>query len=322
MARLRIGTWNLENLFKPAPDSGAPTDTTAYDAKLAALSSTITALQPHVMAVQEVGDPEALDDLAARLPGTWHTATAPPDDRGIRCGVLSRLKILESEPFSDFPTGLGPVQVNDAGKSLTAIGRPGLRVRVPWSTHLDAAGHGRLLDVVSVHLKSKLLTFPGGRFAPLDEDERARFAVYALHRRAAEAAGVRAFTTALLAGHGDQRRVIVAGDLNDEANAATTQILLGPPGSEIGTGGFDHPDHGDLQRLWNVTALIPEKERYSRVYRTRHELIDHLMVSRALLDDVRTVLAGGPAPSVDDDPRDRVDAPGSDHRPVLASFAI
>ena len=75
-------------------------------------------------------------------------------------------------------------------------------------------------------------------------------------------------------------------------------ILLGPPGSEIGTGGFDHPDHGDLQRLWNVTALIPEKERYSRVYRTRHELIDHLMVSRALLDDVRTVAAGGPAPSV------------------------
>ena len=322
MARLRIGTWNLENLFRPGTDAGAPTDRTAYDAKLAALASTITALQPHVLAVQEVGDPAALDDLAALLPGTWHTATAAPDERHIRCGVLSRLRILETEPFSAFPTGLGPVQVNDAGKTLTAIGRPGLRVRVPWSTRLDAAGRGRLLDVVSVHLKSKLLSFPGGRFAPRDEDERARYAVYALHRRAAEAAGVRAFTTALLANEGDQHRVLVAGDLNDEAAAATTQILLGPPGSEIGTDGFDRPDRGDLQRLWNLAELIPEKERYSRVYRTRHELIDHVMVSRALLEDVRTVSAGGPAPSIDDDPRDRVDEPGSDHRPVVASFAV
>jgi hypothetical protein len=31
--------------------------------------------------------------------------------------------------------------------------------------------------------------------------------------------------------------------------AATTQILSGLPGSEIGTNGFDQPDRGDGQRL-------------------------------------------------------------------------
>lgn len=41
----------------------------------------------------------------------------------------------------------------------------------------------------------------------------------------------------------------MAGDLNDEPDAATTQLLQGPPGSEIGTVGFDHPDGGDVQRL-------------------------------------------------------------------------
>jgi hypothetical protein len=38
---------------------------------------------------------------------------------------------------------------------------------------------------------------------------------------------------------------VVPGDLNDEPTAATTQILQGPPGSEIGTFGYERPDRGD-----------------------------------------------------------------------------
>ena len=47
------------------------------------------------------------------------------------------------------------------------------------------------MRLVTTHLKSKLLTFPGGRFNPHDETERARYATYALDRRAAEAATLR-----------------------------------------------------------------------------------------------------------------------------------
>jgi hypothetical protein len=61
----------------------------------------------------------------------------------------------------------------------------------------------------------------------------------------------------------------VLGDLNDEVKAATTQILNGPPGSEIGTGGFDQPGHGHRQRLWNLAPRIPEAQRSSRIYRGR-----------------------------------------------------
>jgi hypothetical protein len=53
----------------------------------------------------------------------------------------------------------------------------------------------------------------------------------------------------------------VLGDLNDEPLAATTQLLLGPPGSEIGTAGFDRADLGDGQRLWNLGPPIPEARR-------------------------------------------------------------
>lgn len=140
------------------------------------------------------------------------------------------------------------------------MGRPALKARIRKD--------GASIALVSVHLKSKLLSFPGGRFSPKDEGERARFAVYALHRRAVEAAVVRAGVDELLDGDGRQARVVVAGDLNDEPEAATTQILVGPGGSEFGTSGYDRADKGDATRLWNNDAgLIPEEERYTRIYR-------------------------------------------------------
>jgi len=314
----RVATWNLENLFRPGAGSAASTTADAYTAKLDALAGTIRRLDPDVVAVQEVGDPAALQDLIDRLPGRpWHAEVANPDGRGIRVGVVSRLALREVEQVRAFPAELAPVQVDDSGKTITEMGRPALRVQVS----LDAVS----VNVMSVHLKSKLLSFPGGRFAPRDEDERARYAVYGLQRRAAEAAGVRSYVTRLLAGQGQNHPVIVAGDLNDVTEAATTQILLGPPGSEWGTSGYDRPDKGDGSRLWSLATRIEASQRYSRKYRGRLELIDHLLVSHALRDKVSTVTAGDPeqadadaapaelpaganVPSVTDDPNERRDA--------------
>lgn len=310
-----VGTWNLENLFRPGEASGHPSGTAEYEAKLDSLAATITDVQPDVLAVQEVGDPEALSDLVGRLDGSWRFELADPDQRGIRVGVVSTRALTRVEQFSDFPDGLHPVQVDDDGTTIHTAGRPALRVRF-------RAG-GRNVDVVSCHLKSKLLTFGEDRFSPSDEDQRARYAVYALCRRAAEAATVRAFATGLLDGDGHERSLIVAGDLNDTVQAATTQILLGPPGSEIGTPGHDRPDDGDGARLWNLAPLIPSDLRYSRIYRGRRELIDHLMVSHALLDVVQEVTTGDvEADSITDHPNQRRDSAGSDHRPVLAALDL
>jgi endonuclease/exonuclease/phosphatase family metal-dependent hydrolase len=214
-----VGTWNLENLFRPGADAG-PTDEQAYDAKLTELARVIHQISPDVLAVQEVGDPAALEDLRERLDGDWRAESSElPDGRGIRVGFLSRLELGEIGQLREFPEGLSPVQVDDQGTTMAEMGRGVVRVRV-------RAGN-RDVDLVSCHLKSKLLTFPGGRFSPRDEGERARFAGYALYRRAAEAVTLRAFANELLDGQGDERALIVLGDLNDEPTAATTQILLG-----------------------------------------------------------------------------------------------
>jgi endonuclease/exonuclease/phosphatase family metal-dependent hydrolase len=312
---LTIATWNLESLFLPGTESGPP-DQATFERKLASLAATITRLAPDVLAVQEVGDAAAFDELLIRLEGEWHTELSPDaDDRGIRVGFLSRRPFTDTERIRAFPKGTDPVKLQDDGTTTTQMGRGALRVRV------DA--DGTAVDLVTAHLKSKLLSFPGGRFSPRDEGERARYAGYALGLRAAEAITLREHTSSLLDGHGQQRALVVLGDLNDEPLAATTQILLGPPGSEFGTGGFGQPDRGDGQRLWNVAPKLPKRRAFSRVFNGRPELIDHILISHKLallLDSADT--GSTDLPSVTTDPRPRQAAAGSDHAPVLARLRL
>jgi endonuclease/exonuclease/phosphatase family metal-dependent hydrolase len=200
------------------------------------------------------------------------------------------------------------VQVEDDGTTARELGRGGLGVRVGG------------IELVTCHLKSKLLSFPGGRFNPRNEGERARYGAYALYRRAAEVVTVRAHADALLAQA--EPAVVLLGDLNDELQAATTQVLLGPPGSEIGTPGFDRPDQGDARRLWNLAPLIPPERRFTRIYRGRRELIDHVLASHAVVGRVTRVdTATDGLPSITEEPAARRDTPGSDHAPVIVELS-
>jgi hypothetical protein len=86
---------------------------------------------------------------------------------------------------------------------------------------------------------------------------------------------VRAHFSQVLGAQGASRAVVVAGDLNDTLDAATTQLLQGPPGSELETPGYARPDQGDGQRPWNLALRIPQAQRFTRKFRGRNELIDH-----------------------------------------------
>ena len=318
-----IGTWNLENLFSPGSPFG-PTDATTFARKISLLASTITAADLDVLAVEEVGDPAAFDALIEALGAGWSgvLSTHFDADHAIRVGFLSRLPIEDTTEHTAIPAALQSTPTSDDGTPLTTMGRGALRIRV------TVGGHP--LDLLVGHLKSKLLSFPGRvpgttSFSPRNEAQRARFAAYALNRRAAEAVAMRGVADELLDGEGATRFLAVLGDLNDEARAATTQMLQGPPGSEIGTRGEKSPDKGDAWRLLNLAPLIPEDRRFSRIFEGRAELIDHIFVSTALRARVTradTVTGATALPSITPDAAARKEAPVSDHAMVVATLDL
>jgi endonuclease/exonuclease/phosphatase family metal-dependent hydrolase len=331
----KVMTWNVENLFRPGQDAGPEAEPT-YRAKLDLLQGTIEHLEPDVIAFQEIGGEEAFQDLQQALGAEFphRRLSAFEDGRGIRVGFIARHAIDEAEDVVDFPPGPA-FQINDIdqqgnARPLTRMGRGALRVRMRKD--------GFAVHLVTAHLKSKLLTYPSRpdrpRFKPRDEQERAQVAAIALLRRTAEAATLRIYANRFLEGN-NGTRLIVLGDLNDVPDAATSQILNGPSGSEIKApgSGFDRPDGGDDARLFNLAPLI-ENDRFSRVFRGRGELLDQILVSEELLprqDNGKRKLplevmshvdfAQGLA-SIEEDPRPRRGKVAPDHAPVTATFEL
>jgi endonuclease/exonuclease/phosphatase family metal-dependent hydrolase len=332
-----VMTWNLENFERPAANAAEAVQK-QYQDKLEQISELITGAAPDLVGVQEVlagsGDlaPAVFDDLLAALGADWHGCLSQrPDDRGIRVGWLSPGQLTDPADVAAYPPGVPATTVDDQGTMITAPKRGALAVTY-------ARGDGLTVRALTGHLKSKLLTFPGHdpqhpRFDTRDEGERARFGLYALDQRAAEAATVRAWATGQLQGQGQHRHVLVCGDLNDTPEAATTQILLGPPGSQLGTNGFGRPDQGDGNRLWNLAPEMPAGNpvtgelaaNWSRINNGVPELIDQILVSHLMvhaLDSTRSLQMDG-IKSVTADPASlaSMKAP-SDHRPVIASFNL
>jgi len=117
--------------------------------------------------------------------------------------------------------------------------------------------------------------------------------------------------------------VLLAGDLNDAIDAATTQLFNGPTGSEIGTPGFNQADHGDGDRMWNLMLRLPPQQRGTRVFRGRAETIDHIFASHfpvTRTTAIGTATATGGLRSVTEHPGEEAGKPGSDHAAVVATF--
>ena len=314
---ITITTWNVQNFKRSDP---------VFADKLNFISAILQALESDIVALQEVLDQNALKDLANSL-GFKHFA-AKPDDRGNRVAFLTRDNIIQ-QPQQIDQWQLAPgVTVSDFDKNgdievCPQLPRPALQITVAYD--------GGEIDIVTAHLKSKLLTF-GKKFSTTNETLRARTAFFALERRAAEATTLREHVTNLLAAN---REVVVLGDLNDGPEAATTEILYGPPGGQPrgpddasnAFGAFQRADNGDDQRLFNVTKLVPEDIRWSRRHNGQNELLDHILASEELMPRVSGLRQVPIMSILNEDvpnligPNPTVSGVIPDHAPVTAVFA-
>jgi endonuclease/exonuclease/phosphatase family metal-dependent hydrolase len=345
--RFTVMTWNVENLFPPGHmvSPGKTVKEADYRAKLKYLTKRILEVKPHVIGLQEVGarsnaDSQTLDDLQNQLDGKYpfKALASKTDGRGIRVGFLSRLPIHSTAEILEFPKGEFERIQDWAGKKpIKKMGRIALQIEVEPVA-------GMRVHVIALHLKSKLVNYPkaggGTSFSPKDENQRATGSGLGLLRRTAEAVAVRFHLNQLMK---TAPNVIVLGDFNDEPQAATSQIFLGPVDADVTT-----DNKADKFGLYNLVDKVsrkggPEndkkflkaKERFSRVGQSGNELLDHILASKSLLGaskdlkkdiwkvkSVRILTDSIVNETVGLNPDERIGRDHPDHAPVFVRFAL
>jgi predicted extracellular nuclease len=269
-----VTTFNVENLFDlendPEKDDGDSTPTPErLETKLQKLATAIRVeLElPEILVVQEIENTAILDELARRVNqanGTAYVSTSKgsSDRRGIEVGFLwdsSRVALREAFLLTgpDVDRAFGPSSDSPGREPLVGVFEI----------------HGKEVTIVGNHFKSKGGDDPlyGLNDPPIRATEV---------QRKAQARAVRNYVDAILENEADAR-VMVAGDLND--------FEFGEPGE-----GPDHPlailegGEGKIP-LTNLILREDEGERYTFIYQGNSQVLDHILVSPALLEYVSAV---------------------------------
>jgi len=248
-----ITTFNVENLFDDEPETKLTKLTLAIQVELEL---------PEIIVVQEVENTAILQEL-----GDWVNAAAgtnyqavsfeTSDARGIEVGFLwddDRVDLLDAYQMSgpDVEAAFGPSSPSPGREPLVGV----FEIK------------GREVTIIGNHFKSKSGDDPlfGMNQPPIRITEM---------QRKMQARVVRDFVNGILDVN-PNALVMVTGDLND--------FQFGEPGE-----GTDHPlailegIEGGVP-LSNLLNLEKDDERYTYVYDGNSQVLDHMLVSPALLD--------------------------------------
>jgi hypothetical protein len=307
--QLRLATFNLENLGI-RPDEDRPETRKWLAAHCEAVREMIRRLDADAVAFQEVLDPRLLPPLLGGL-GYDHVAFGAPGTSPLRLGVCSRYPLAAARSVAagaelsvvDRKTGL---EVSVRG----AFSRPALQVT--W----DAPGLRTVLFVV--HWKSKIPSYTPARrtegefWNSLGDAGEGRLVTEA--KRLAQAVALRRAVDRILS-RDPAARVAVLGDFNDVLASEGLRILCGDARACLS------PSLA-AQELLPCELSVPPALRFTQLYRGRPEMLDHLLISRALvphfvearvLNEFLRESEDGPGMALPLDP-------GSDHAPLVATF--
>ena len=283
---MRLATFNLESLDLP-PKAGMP-----LAARADVLRPALERLDADILCLQEINgqhvagreerELRALDRLLAgtKYANYARVATTGPKGRGVadvhnlvtlsRYPILSRRELLHelvAPPLHQLktaiPAAVEPQPVRfDRAILLVDIELPG----------------GKVLTVVNVHLRAPLAaSVPGQKLEPFVWKSVGGWAEgYFLSalRRAAQALELRLLLEQLLEA-GAHRLIAVAGDFNAEDHEVPLRIVIA---AEEDTG------NGALagRSLVLLDRAVSQDRRWSVLHHGRREMLDHILVSRAL----------------------------------------
>ena len=259
---LTLATFNVKDLLDPREE----TERHILDAKLAWIARMLRACDADVVGLQEVGTLELVRAVLDRLPG--HAYGEPvmgtADARGIRCALLSRVRVIEARVHT---AEMLPFPVFREGDPAPFGARLPLRRGVVHA-RVDAPGLGPV-DVLVAHFKSSrpvpARDASGGELPAASAHMRAEGAVRSQVWRAAEALFVRGLVDDVLTLEPDAR-VAVVGDLNDVPRSPAVLAVRG-----------DGPGE-----LFDCAAGIDAKARFSTLHEGRGTQIDHILATAGL----------------------------------------
>ncbi len=326
--RLRIATFNLESL-DDRPDIDPP-----LEARIAALRPQLLRLDADVLCLQEVngqrvpgGGPRrllALDRLLAGTPyeGFRRAASSRVSDpeEGAERGadavhnlvILSRAPILAVEELRHHLVDPPSYRPRTAKPPLT-----GPRA-VEWDRPILGASIAltaeRRLHVVDLHLRAPLAApVPGQKRNSMCWNSVAGWAegfFMATMKRAGQALETRLYIERIFDREPDAL-IAVCGDFNAEERQTPLRTIRG-----------DIADTGNpalaSRALVPIERTLPESQRFSVVHGGRRQMLDHLLVSQALLAGYRhvEVYNDGLADELTDA------GPNSHHAPLVAEFEV
>ena len=289
---MRLATFNLESLDLP-PKAGMPLETRAEVLRpaLARLDADILCLQEvngqHV-AGREERQLLALDRLLAgtKYANYARAATTGPKGRGAadvhNLVTLSRYPICARRELLHELVAPPRHQLKTA---VPAVAEPQpIRFDRPILVADIELPGGEVLAVVNVHLRAPLAaSVPGQKLEPFVWKSVSGWAegtFLSSLRRTGQALELRLLLEQLL--DADAHRLIaVTGDFNAEDHEVPLRIVIAAE-EDTGNGALA------ARSLVLLDRAIPEDRRWSVLHHGRREMLDHILVSRALHSRFRT----------------------------------
>jgi endonuclease/exonuclease/phosphatase family metal-dependent hydrolase len=289
--KIRIATFNVESL-DDRPDLEPP-----LAERIRVLRPQLLRLQADVLCLQEVNaqhagkhGPRKLLALEKLLRGTPYEAyplVASTMRGGEGLADVHNLVILSRFPIVDGGQYWHDLVPAPQWRAVTAEPRPEAAAPVEWDRPIlytalrldEGAEDGRPLHVINLHLRSPLAAVvEGQKLAALTWKSVPGWAEgfwLAAMKRAGQALEARILIDRLLDGD-PEARVAVCGDFNATARETAVRMIRGDE-ADTGSGRLAG------RAMVPVERSIPESRRYSVLHHGEPVMLDHILVSRALM---------------------------------------
>ncbi|WP_440956045.1 endonuclease/exonuclease/phosphatase family protein [Methanosarcina sp. Mfa9] len=327
--KLRIATFNLENL-----DFQKSNKEPTLEERIAVIRPQLERINADILCLQEIhgqeeeGQPRRLLALDSLLRDTryagFHRVSTMIGDGSEVCDkrnlvILSRYEIQEHHQYRHY---YAPAPHYRLVMEEREEGEEQKTIKVTWERpilHARISVGDRILDVINLHLKSRLATNIKGqkldRYTWKNASAWAEGFFLSSMKRVGQALETRMLIDQLFK-KDEAAWIVVCGDFNADFDEVPVEAIRGQV-ENTGNGGL-------AKRVMLPCEMsIPESARFSLYHRGRGRMLDHLLVSRSMLahykgSEVHNELLHDESIAFATETK----FPESDHAPVIAEFEL